>query len=352
MGKLKGVIIGCGAIAREHLRALESLTNVEVAAVCDISSARAEATAERFRISAWYESYSEMLADIRPDLVHITTPPTSHFQIAKSCLAAGLNVLCEKPITTTYQEFCELKRLSLEKRCMLMENQNLRFHSIVRRIASLQKAGDLGDILDVQVIYALNISGPDVPYTDPNVAHYGLTLRGGVVGDFLTHIACLTHMFAGSTLDLRTIWTKRANDRILPADEFRAIVKGENAPAYLAFSGNTRLNGLWLRVSGTKMYAETNLFEPPRLILRRSRMGEPALMSLLDGIVEARSVLTGAISGFWRKLSGTSGYDGLSSLIERTYQALELRSLPPISLDEIDRVAQLVDGLAKPELKL
>src|SRR5215470_1091882 len=176
MGKLKGVIIGCGAIAREHLRALESLTNVEVAAVCDISPARAEATAERFRIPAWYANYSEMLADIRPDLVHITTPPTSHFQIAKSCLAAGLNVLCEKPITTTYQEFCELRELSLEKRCMLMENQNLRFHSIVRRIASLLKAGDLGDILDVQVIYALNISGPDVPYADPNVAHYGLAL--------------------------------------------------------------------------------------------------------------------------------------------------------------------------------
>ena len=50
MGKLTSVLIGCGAIAREHLAALASLKNVEVAAVCDLSAARAEATAERFRI--------------------------------------------------------------------------------------------------------------------------------------------------------------------------------------------------------------------------------------------------------------------------------------------------------------
>jgi predicted dehydrogenase len=352
MRKLTGVIIGCGAIAREHLRALEDLKNVEVAAVCDISPARAEATAGRFGVLKWYLSYQQMLADIRPDLVHITTPPSSHFQIAKSCLAAGLNILCEKPITVNYQEFDALKKLSLQNRCMLMENQNLRFHSVVRRIDALLKAGELGDILDVQVNYALNIFGPGVPYTDPNVPHFGLALRGGVIGDFLTHIACLAHIFAGSMLDLRTIWTKHTDNPLLPADEFRAVIKGERAPAYVAFSGNTQLNGLWLRVSATRMHAETNLFEPPRLTLRRSRSGEPALMNLFDGIIEARDVLSGTIAGFWRKLSGVSSYDGLSSLIERTYHALELGAPPPISLDEIDSVAHLVDSFTKPELKL
>ena len=51
MGKLKGVVIGCGAIAREHLTVLREFDNVEVVAVCDISAARAEAAAERFGIA-------------------------------------------------------------------------------------------------------------------------------------------------------------------------------------------------------------------------------------------------------------------------------------------------------------
>src|SRR5271155_919702 len=98
MGRLKCVLIGCGAIAREHLTALAELGTVEVAAVGDISAARAEAAAERFGVAKWSSSYEELLSDVRPDLVHITTPPSSHFSIAKSCLSAGLNVLCEKPI--------------------------------------------------------------------------------------------------------------------------------------------------------------------------------------------------------------------------------------------------------------
>src|SRR5262249_51266699 len=115
--KLKSVLIGCGNIARVHLNALCELENVQVAAVCDISPAKAEATAERFAIEKWYTSYSEMLANIHPDLVHITTPPSSHFPIAKSCLAAGLNVFCEKPIVANYKDFAELKQLAIAKRC-------------------------------------------------------------------------------------------------------------------------------------------------------------------------------------------------------------------------------------------
>src|SRR5258708_6146033 len=103
MAKLKCVLIGCGSIAREHLAALAKLGNVEVVAVCDLSPARAEVIAERFGVARWYSSLQQMLDQVHPDLVHITTPPHSHFSIAKICLSAGLNVLCEKPITVEYQ---------------------------------------------------------------------------------------------------------------------------------------------------------------------------------------------------------------------------------------------------------
>jgi predicted dehydrogenase len=352
MGKLAGVLIGCGAIAREHLRALETLENVEVAAVCDLSPARAEATAERFSISKWYSNYPEMLANTRPDLVHITTPPSSHFDIAKDCLAAGLNVLCEKPITADYQQFSILKHLALENQCALMENHNLRFHSSIQRIVNLLRTGELGDVVDVQVCYSLNVTDLKRPYADPNAAHYSSVLRGGVIGDFLTHVAYLTYIFCGPVLEVRTLWRKHEADSVLSADEFRAIIKGERAPAHIAFSGNAQPEGVWVRVSGTRMHAEANLFAPPRLTLRRLRKGEPALMSLFDGIVEARDVLTGTLAGFVRKLAGKSRYDGLSELIAATYRALELHNPQPIALDEIDNVARLVDSFTKTEFKL
>ena len=212
MANLRSAVIGCGAIAREHLAAVVALKDVEVAAVCDLSAARAESTAEHFGIAKWYTDYERLLAEIRPDLVHVTTSPSAHFEIAKACLAGGLNVLCEKPITVNYQDFVLLKQLALQNRCMLMENHNLRFESSVRKIQTLVASGKLGEVLDVQIVLVLNVFGADSPYIDKNVSHYSLALRGGLIGDFLTHIACLTHLFTGSVVSLRTVWTKHTTE--------------------------------------------------------------------------------------------------------------------------------------------
>jgi predicted dehydrogenase len=350
MAKLTGVLIGCGAIAREHLSVLADVKKIDVIAVCDISPARAEAAAERFGIARFYSGHRSLLADIRPDLVHITTPPSSHFPIATDCLAAGLNVFCEKPVTVRYEEFCALKKLAREKNCMLVENQQNRFHSSVRRIQELVRSGELGDVLEVQVCLSLNIMGAGSPYVDQNAPHFGMTLSGGVIGDFLPHIAYLAYMFTGKITDVHTGWAKFRSGSPLLADEFRGMLKGERCTAYVSFSGNAQPDGFLIRVAGTRMRVETNLFEPPRLIVKRARSGEPALGTLIDGIAESRQVLVGSVTGFLRKLGGTSSYDGLKEMILKTYSAIELREPQPIPLDEIDEVAQLVDRLASQEL--
>jgi predicted dehydrogenase len=352
METLRGALIGCGMIAREHLAAVAELENVEIAAVCDLSPARAEATAERFQIGKWYSDLRQLLADIKPDLMHITTPPSSHFSIAKTCLSEGVNVLCEKPITTDYADFKLLKQLAVKNGCMLMENQNLRFHSSIKRLSQLITSGSLGELMDVQICISLNIVGPGSPYVDQNVPHFASSLRGEIIGDFLPHIAYLAYMFIGPIIDLKTIWAKRAAEFPFSADEFRGLIKGQRATAYVVFSGNAQPSGFWVRVTGTKMYAECNLFEPPRITIRRFRSGEPSVGSLINGIAESRDVLRGSVAGFWRKLGGVSSYDGLPEFIARTYRTLAKHQPQPIPLSEIDEIAQLVECFTSEDAKL
>ena len=352
MRKLVGVLIGCGAISREHLGAVAQIEAVDVAAVCDVSPARAEATAERFGIAKWYTSHASLLSEIRPDLVHITTPPISHAAIATDCLMAGLNVLCEKPLTAKYSEFAPLKRLALERRCMLMENQQFRFHSSVRRLQQFLASGELGDLLEVHICISLNITATGSPYVDPSVPHFGLSLAGGVIGDFLPHMAYLAHMFAGPIVDVRTTWAKHKIATPLPADEFRGLMRGDRATAYLSFSGNAGPDAFLVRLIGTRMRVESNLFEPPRLTTKRTRRGEPALMSFVDGVVESGDVFKGSFAGLYRKLGGISSYDGLPEFIAETYRALELGQPQPIGLDEIEEIVSLVDRLATLEFKI
>jgi predicted dehydrogenase len=352
MTKLKTAIVGCGTVSREHLAALSQLRSVDVVAVCDLSPARAEATAERFGIGKWYTDHRELLRDTAPDVMHITTPPASHFPIATDCLKAGIHTFCEKPITITYDDFCTLRQVVVENRCLLLENHNYRFHSSMLRINHLLNSGTLGDIVDVQIFLCVDIYNPTTPYTDSNVPYFATELPAGIIGDFLTHIASLATMFSGNVVDLRSVWTKRGCGKVARFDEFRALLRGEGTTASIAFSGNAQPEGFWVRVVGTRGQVEANLFEPPRLTLRRMRSGEPAIAKVIDGLVEARDTLNGTIRGFGRKLAGTSSYDGLPELIARIYRALERHEPPPISLQEIDQVAWLVDRFSQTELQL
>ena len=58
---MKAALIGAGQIARQHLACLKTLPGVELAAVCDLSPATAEAAAERYGIPAWFTDYRAML---------------------------------------------------------------------------------------------------------------------------------------------------------------------------------------------------------------------------------------------------------------------------------------------------
>ena len=352
MRRLTAVVVGCGAIAREHLASLAKLGNVDVVAVCDLSPAKAEATAERYGIAKWYTGLDELLAQHKPDLVHITTPPSSHFLLAKECLSAGLNVLCEKPITIEYAQFVQLRQLAEQNNCLLMENQQFRLHSSIQRIQALVSSGAIGEVLDVKISISLNIVDPAGPYADRNAPHFGLSLRGGVIGDFLPHIAYLLHIFAGRVVDLRALWLSHLHDSTLPSDEFRCLLKTKSGTGYVSFSGNAQPNSFLVGVTGTRMRVEADLFEPPRLVRRRHRDGEPALACLANGLAESRDVLWGSVAGFWRKLGGRSSYDGLTEFISQTYRAIELREPQPVPLEELAEIVRLVEWFTRADVSI
>ena len=99
--RMKAALIGAGLIAQQHLGCLRSLREIALVGVCDLSRAMAESAAERFGVDAWFTDHHAMLERVRPDVVHITTPPQSHFKLAMDALAAGAHVIVEKPITVS-----------------------------------------------------------------------------------------------------------------------------------------------------------------------------------------------------------------------------------------------------------
>ncbi|MEU5054073.1 MULTISPECIES: Gfo/Idh/MocA family oxidoreductase [unclassified Streptomyces] len=98
---LRAAVVGAGGIARSsHLPALRTLAaegETDVVAVVDVDDTAVRAFADAFRIPYASTDLDAMLAEVRPDLVVLCTPPAVHREQSVAALRAGAWVWCEKP---------------------------------------------------------------------------------------------------------------------------------------------------------------------------------------------------------------------------------------------------------------
>ncbi len=346
---MKATIIGAGAIAREHLASLADLPHVEIAGICDLSPVMAETTAREFGGVPWFTDHRKMLDEVRPDAVHVTTPPQTHFRLAMDALDAGAHVLVEKPITHEHDEIAKLFEHANSKGRVLIEDHNYMFNQPVQELLRLVETGELGEVTHVEVAIALGIAGDGSRYTDPNLPHPCLKLPGGAIADFLTHLAYLAWLFVGPHRSLRTVWKKRDATTTLPSDEVRALVDAERGTALLSFSAHAQPDLFSLRVFGTKLRAQASLFDP-LLAIERLRGGPRPLMPVANGLAVAKAFGQGGLGGLWRKLSGRPmSYEGLFELVARFYSAAAGEGSTPVPQRQIEEVNRLVADLTKEE---
>src|SRR5713101_9277363 len=96
---LKVALVGCGKIADVHASQILRIKGCEIVGVCDREPLMARQLYERYPVKRYFGDLQALLSDARPDVVHITTPPDSHFEIARICLEWGCHVYVEKPFT-------------------------------------------------------------------------------------------------------------------------------------------------------------------------------------------------------------------------------------------------------------
>jgi predicted dehydrogenase len=110
--ELRVAIVGTGNIARVHARALAAVETgasaAALVAVTDTDEGQLDSFGAEFGVRAAYRDLAGLLSQGQPDLVHICTPPATHYPLALGCLRAGVSVLVEKPPTISLGEFDEL----------------------------------------------------------------------------------------------------------------------------------------------------------------------------------------------------------------------------------------------------
>jgi predicted dehydrogenase len=144
-------VVGAGAIAQlTHLPLLSRMRGAKLVAVCDNDRAKARALAERFDIDDTYNDIEDLLDAGELQAVVIATPNHLHEPHVLSALAAGVDVLCERPVAMTARGVERIVNAAERAKRKVLVANNHRFRSDVQALAAFLRGGELGKLTGIR----------------------------------------------------------------------------------------------------------------------------------------------------------------------------------------------------------
>lgn len=141
-------IIGLGYMGETLASTIDLSEYGVVSAVASRSKVKAIDFASRHGKPGAYGDYDSMIRDdsLKLDIVYISTPLETHFDLIEKCLASGRNVICEKPITKNESQLQQLIDLASENECFLMEAMWMKCLPTFRKAVELVESGRIGKV--------------------------------------------------------------------------------------------------------------------------------------------------------------------------------------------------------------
>lgn len=345
-------IIGCGKVADQHVHAIHRIPDCRIVAVCDREPLMAKQLAERFAISACFSDVKEMLRSASPNIVHITTPPQSHYSLARQCLESGSHVYLEKPFTITASETESLIQLAESCDLKITVGHNYLFTLEMLEMRRLVKEGFLGGRpLHLESYWSYDLG--DTSYVGPVLGdrrHWVRQLPGQLFHNIISHgIAKLAEFLDDEIAEI--VATAHQSEQLRSfgvqevLDELRVMIRdGSGTTAFFCFS--TQIKGLnQLRVCGPANSMIADIINGS-LIRMRNRSHKSYLTYFIPPLWNAMEHFRNAIRNVTNFLRQRLYQDfGMKELIERFYNSIRLGSPVPIPHRETILTARIMDEI-------
>ena len=348
---LKVALIGCGKIADAHASQIRRIAGCEIVGVCDKEPLMARQLYERFPVKAHFSDVTELLARARPHVVHVTTPPESHYELARLCLERGCHVYVEKPFTLHADEAAALIALANDKALKLTAGHDDQFSHVTRRMRSLVQRGYLGGRpVHMESTYCYDLGDGYARALLSDRHHWIRRLPGKLLHNIISHgVARIAEFLSGDRPEV--IAHGFASPRLTTmgeteiADELRVMIDDGGTTAYFTFSSQMRpaihqfriygpKNGLLLdqdhetliKVRGARFKSYGEKFIPP------VALAEQYLGNLIT------NVKTFVARDFHMK-------SGMKYLIESFYESIAHGAAVPIPYREILLTGRIMDAI-------
>jgi len=149
-GLMKYALIGCGRIAKNHIKAALS-NQLDIAAICDIELQKMKKLLYEYELQdkemiQSYTDYKQMIEEINPELVSIATESGVHAEIALYCIKHGIHVIIEKPIAMSIQDADEIIRCAEQNGVKVSVCHQNRFNLAVQEMRKALESKRFGKL--------------------------------------------------------------------------------------------------------------------------------------------------------------------------------------------------------------
>ncbi len=345
-------IVGCGKVADQHVQAIQRISDCRIVAVCDREPLMAKQLMERFGISACFSDVNEMLRTASPNVVHITTPPQSHYSIAEQCLKSGSHVYLEKPFTITASETKSLIDFAENCGLKITVGHNYLFTLEMLEMRRLVKDGFLGGRpVHLESYWSYDLG--DTSYVGPvlgNRDHWVRQLPGQLFHNIISHgVGKLAEFLHDELTEIIATAHQSEQLRSLVSqevlDELRVMIRDKSGTTAL-FCFSTQIRGLnQLHVYGPANSLVADIITGS-LIRRSNRAYKSYLTYFVPPLKNAQEHFRNATRNVANFLRRRLYQDfGAKELIERFYNSIRSGGLPPIPYREIILTARIMDEI-------
>jgi predicted dehydrogenase len=354
LSEILSAIIGCGKIADQHAQQIRRVAGARLVGVCDSEKLMADQLAERFQVPHSFDDVDHLLKDTSPHVVHITTPPHSHFELTRKCLMAGCHVYVEKPFSVHYAEAQSMVALAEQKNLRLTAGHNYQFSPEMMRMRQLVSSGVIGNgPVHVESIYSYNLGDPSYARALlGDDSHWVRRLPGQLLQNVISHgIAKIAEFFDPDVTVQAHGFTspilQQAGETAI-IDELRVLISdGQNRTAYFTFTSQMKPPVQELRVFGTKGAIIVDNLHRTTVHLTRSNSDFKSYLNFfVPPVTLACSYGRNLLQNMTAFLKSDFHADaGMKNLIERFYRSIQFGDPLPISYREILLTAAIMDEI-------
>jgi predicted dehydrogenase len=355
LNPIRVAIIGCGKIAEQHASQIRRIAGSQLVGVCDSEKRMADQLAERYQVEGSFDNVQQLLKEARPDVVHITTPPQSHFKLANECLSAGCHVYVEKPFSIDLEEAKAMVSLAEDLGLKITAGHNYQFNPEMIRMRELVRNGKLGGTpVHIESIFSYDLG--DASYVNALLGdkkHWVRALPGKLLQNVISH----------GIAKIAEFWE---------SPEYTVTAHGYTSPKLQSAGETDIIDELRVVISdgrqSTAYFSFTTQVAPP---VQELRIFGPGGTLIVDGLHRTVIELTGANSAFKsyanftlpqfnvarqyiRNMFGNVAAflradfhmdAGMKNLFEAFYTSIQSRGTPPISHREILFTAAVMDEI-------